>query len=148
MHSLYRVAIIAVILAGGLGCAAGQTAPAGSSVPAVPEATTPPASPSTPESVSGAAAWERLKGNTITGKIGGQPFSEFFDPAGGVRYVDKDGMSTGTWTVQSAKICFDFPDDDDRSCSTFTVKGSVGSSVDDDGEVMHFTIEPGNSKGL
>lgn len=143
MHSTRRVAIVAVILAAGTGLAAGQSAPA---APPLPDTTLLP-SPS-PESVSGVAAWERLKGNTITGKVGGQAFSEFFDSAGGVRYVDKDGLSTGTWAVQTQKICFDFPDDDDRSCSTFTVKGESGSAVDDDGETMHFSIEPGNSKGL
>lgn len=146
MYSLHRIAIVAGLLAGGSGLAAGQSAPAAPPTTAAPEAT--PAPTSSPDTVSGAAAWERLKGNTITGKISGQPFSEFFDPAGGVRYVDKDGLSTGTWAVQNAKVCFDFPDDDDRSCSTFTVVGASGSSVDDDGETMHFTIEPGNSKGL
>lgn len=138
MHSSHRAAIVAVVLAGGTGFAAGQDAPA--APPATPEVAA--------ESVSGAAAWERLKGNTITGKAGGQAFSEFFDPVGGVRYVDKDGLSTGTWAVQNAKVCFDFPDDDDRTCSAFTIKGASGSAVDDDGETMHFAIEPGNSKGL
>lgn len=113
-----------------------------------PEPPAAAAAPPPPDSVTGTAAWDRLKGNTITGKASGQTFSEFFDPAGGVRYVDKDGLSTGTWTLQSAKVCFDFPEDDDRSCSTFTIKGAAGFSVDDDGETMHFSIEPGNSKGL
>lgn len=146
MHRFHRVAIIAICFAGGTGLAAGQNAPASPPTTSRPEASPLP-SPQ-PDSVGGATAWERLKGNTITGKISGQPFSEYFDPAGGVRYVDKDGLSTGTWAVQNAKICFDFPDDDDRSCSTFTVKDKSGSAVDDDGETMHFTIEPGNSKGL
>ena len=140
MNRLHRASIaVAALLATGWGLAAQTADPA-------PPATAPPEA--APESVTGAAAWERLKGNTITGKIGGQPFSEFFDPAGGVRYVDKDGLSTGTWTVQSTKVCFEFPDDDDRSCSTFTLKGAAGSSIDDDGETMHFAVEPGNSKGL
>lgn len=100
------------------------------------------------DTATGTAAWEKLKGNTITGKVTGQSFSEFFDPGGSVRYVDKDGLSTGTWSVQPPKVCFDFPDDDDRSCSVFTVTGSTGTVVDDDGTTVRFTIESGNSKGL
>lgn len=105
-------------------------------------------SPPAPESVTGLAAWDRLKGNTITGKVSGQPFTEYFDQGGGVKYVDKDGLSTGTWAVQAGRVCFDFPEDDDRSCSAFTVTGTAGSALDDDGMTTRFQIEPGDSKGL
>ena len=63
MYSLHRPLLVAVLLVGTVALAAGQDAPA-----APPAATSQPS----PESVTGAAAWERLKGNTITGKIGGQ----------------------------------------------------------------------------
>ncbi len=132
------LAVAAVTLAAAFSPVAAQTA--------VPSS--PPSSPAPADSVTGAAAWERLKGNTITGKVGGQPFTEFFEGGGGVKYADKDGLSTGTWAVQGSKVCFDFPDDDDRSCSTFTVTGSSGSAVDDDGTTTRFDVETGNSKGL
>ena len=114
--------------------------------PAAPSATAAPAPTSGP--LTGLAAWERLKGNTIDGKAAGQGFSEYFDPAGGVKYVDKDGPSAGTWAVQNGKVCFDFPEDDDRSCSVFEVNGATGTAKDDDGTVVRFDILAGNAKGL
>ncbi len=115
--------------------------------PAAPS-TAAPLAPAPPEKLVGLVAWERLKGNTIEGRTSGDPFAEYFEAGGGVRYVDKDGLSTGTWSVQKNKVCFDFPEDDDRSCSTFEVTGDAGFSTDDDGSVVRFKIVPGNSKGL
>ena len=151
--TLHRmVAVTLLLLTSGFGAQAqGAAAPAApvATPAAAPAASAPtaPASPAAP-SVTGAAAWDRLKGNTITGLVGVQPFTEFFDAGGGVKYVDKDGISSGTWAVQGAKVCFDFPEDDDRSCSTFAVEGTTGSAMDDDSAVTKFTIEAGNSKGL
>lgn len=107
-----------------------------------------PAETAAPAKLTGLAAWERLKGNTLDGKSAGQTVVEFFDPAGAVKYVDKDGPSTGTWAVQHDKVCFDFPEEDDRTCTTFAVTGDTGTAVDDDGETLKFTILPGNAKGL
>lgn len=115
--------------------------------PAPPSATA-PGDAAAPAKLTGLAAWERLKGNTVDGKSAGQTVVEFFDAGGGVKYVDKDGLSTGTWAVQKDKVCFDFPDEDDRTCTTFEVTGSSGTAVDDDGETLKFTILPGNAKGL
>lgn len=98
--------------------------------------------------LSGAAAWEALKGNTILGKVAGEDFSDYFDPGGAVRHVDGNGQSAGTWAVQGDKVCLDFPEDDERSCLAFEVTGSTGTAVDDDGTPLRFTVEPGNSKGL
>lgn len=116
---------------------------------AVAQTATPAAPADTaPATLTGLAAWERLKGNTVDGKAAGQTVVEFFDPSGSVKYVDKDGLSTGTWAVQKDKVCFDFPDEDDRTCTTFEVTGSSGTAVDDDGETLKFSILPGNAKGL
>lgn len=107
-----------------------------------------PTDAATPAKLTGLAAWERLKGNTLDGKSAGQTVVEYFDAGGGVKYVDKDGPSTGTWAVQKDKICFDFPEEDDRTCTTFEVIGDSGTGVDDDGETLKFTILQGNAKGL
>lgn len=98
--------------------------------------------------VSGAAAWARLVGNTIVGRVAGDSFAEYFDPGGTVRYVDKDGASAGTWTVKADRVCFEFPEEDERSCDAFEVVGTSGTSTDEDGTAVHFEMQPGNSKGL
>ncbi len=115
--------------------------------PPVPTAP-PPASAATPEKQTGAAAWAAIVGNTIEGKVAGQDFSDYFDKGGGVRHVDQNGLSSGTWTLQGDKVCLDYPDDDERSCMSFEVAGTSGTALDDDGNRIRFTIEPGNSKGL
>lgn len=109
---------------------------------------TPGASAPTADKRTGLAGWEALKGNTITGRSASATYSEYFDPAGAVRLVDADGLSTGTWTVQNNKVCFDFPDDDEHSCTAFEVTGTSGTATEDDGSVLRFDILPGNSKGL
>ena len=98
--------------------------------------------------LSGAAAWEAIKGNTILGKVAGEDFSDYFDPGGAVRHVDGNGQSAGTWAVQGDKVCLDFPEDDERSCLSFEVTGATGTAVDDAGTPLRITVEPGNTKGL
>lgn len=98
--------------------------------------------------LSGAAAWTVLKGNTILGKAAGEDFSDYFDPDGAVRHVDGNGLSAGTWSLQGDKVCLDFPEDDERTCLAFEVTGGAGTAVGDDGTPLRFTVEPGNSKGL
>ena len=100
-----------------------------------------------PTRLLGTAAWKALVGNTITGKTSTGTFSEYFDPAGAVRYVDQDGLSAGTWSVQGDRVCVEFPDDDERSCSIFAVTGSEGTS-EEDGNTIRFDVLPGNAKGL
>ncbi len=114
---------------------------------AVAQDATPPSSGAAAP-VTGAAAWARLLGNTIVGRVAGDSFAEYFDPGGSVRYVDKDGVSTGTWAVKGDRVCFAFPEEDERSCDGFEVAGTIGTSTDDDGTAVHFDIQPGNSKGL
>ncbi len=127
----FRLAAAAGLLAGaGLWGAAADTAP--------------PA----PATLSGAAAWAAIKGNTVAGKAAGEDFSDYFDPGGAVRHVDGNGLSAGTWALQGDKVCLDFPDDDERTCLFFEVTGAAGTAVGDDGTPMRFTVEPGNSKGL
>ncbi len=108
----------------------------------------PQPAPATPGKLSGAAAWAVLVGNTISGKIAGEDFSDYFDPGGAVRHVDGNGLSAGTWSLQGDKVCLDFPDDDERSCLTLEVEGSAGTALDDDGTPIRFAVETGNSKGL
>ena len=123
------------------------TGSAHAETPTAPSVTAGAVAPGT-EKRTGMAAWDALKGNTITGRSAGETYSEYFDPAGTVRTVDADGLSTGTWAVQNNKVCFDFPDDDEHSCTAFEVTGTSGTATDDDGGVLRFDILPGNSKGL
>lgn len=131
-------AVAAALLVAGARASGAETAPP----PAVPD---PPAAGRT---LSGAAAWAAIVGNTIDGRVAGREFSDYFDREGAVRHIDGNGSSAGTWALQGDRVCLDFPDDDERNCLTFEVTGTTGSALDDDGDPIRFTVVPGNSKGL
>lgn len=119
------------------------------STPAPAAETTVPASPAAPApKLTGAAAWQLLVGNTVVAQSHDGGYTEFFAPDGVVKHLDRDGKATGTWTLQGDKVCFDFPDEDDRSCVQVEVTGQKGAFVDEDKARDTFDVLPGNAKGL
>ncbi|UDL95045.1 hypothetical protein LGH83_01925 [Lichenihabitans sp. PAMC28606] len=153
MQSRLRLSLgLATAFSLALGLTSSALAQADAPAVAAPTATTAAPSaataPSAAEKLTGLSAWKALVGNTISGRSGDEMFSQYFDAGGKVRYVDQNGLSTGTWAVQGERVCFDFPEDDDHSCSAFEVTGSSGSAIDQDGAAIKFDITSGNSKGL
>ena len=133
-----RSALLAAVAAGTFSMPAGaQTAPV------------PPPTPAPSAGVqTGPAAWQKLIGNTIVVEGRAANYTEFFTTDGAVKHLDRDGKATGKWTLQAEKICFDYPDEDDKSCVNVEVEGSKGAFVDEDGARDVFDILPGNAKGL
>ena len=98
--------------------------------------------------LTGAAAWQALVGNTIVADTRAGNYTEFFLADGSVMHLDQDGRTTGTWVLKDAKVCFDYPEDDDHICTDLEVAGSKGAFIDPDGSRDAFQILPGNAKKL
>ena len=105
-------------------------------------------SPASVAKATGAAAWQQVVGNTIIAQARGGGYTEYYAPDGGVTHLDKDGRSKGRWTLEHDRVCFEFPEEDDRSCVTVEMEGSKGTFVDEDAERDAFDVLPGNAKGL
>ena len=75
-------------------------------------------------------------------------YTEFYASDGTVKHLDRDGKATGKWSLEGDKVCFEFPEEDDRSCVTVQVEGTKGAFVDEDAAKDSFDIMPGNAKNL
>ncbi len=98
--------------------------------------------------LTGAAAWQQLVGNTVVAEARAGGYTEFYAADGAVVHLDKDGKAKGRWTLQGDKVCFDFPEEDDRSCVSVELEGSKGAFVDEDATRDTFTLLAGNAKAL
>ena len=96
----------------------------------------------------GLAAWQRLTGNTAVAESRAGGYTEFYAPDGVVKHLDRDGRSTGKWSLQGEKVCFDFPEEDDRSCVDVEIDGQKGVFIDEDATKDTFDLLPGNAKNL
>ena len=97
--------------------------------------------------LAGAAAWDRVVGNTVTGMTPDGPYSELFAPDGGLTIVDNDGKAGGRWALKGDRLCTRV-DDEDEECRAVEVQGAVGTFTDEGGTRYPFTLLPGNPKGL
>ena len=107
-----------------------------------------PAAPVAASPSKGAEAWRRLVGNTVVAKGQGGDYTEYYATNGAVTHLDADGKSTGAWAVEGDKVCFDFPEEDDRSCVDVESDGKTGTFIDEDKSRDTFDVLPGNAKGL
>jgi hypothetical protein len=128
--------------------AAVPAAPAVSAAPA-PRPAGPAPAPAAVGRLTGAAAWNALIGNSITGKSEeGDPLTEFYLPNGTVKQLIDDEISTGKWALRGQEICFEYPEDDDETCYKLVVDGNIATFTDEDGAGRRYTVEKGNPKKL
>lgn len=109
----------------------------------------PPAASDQP--LTGAAAWQKLIGNSISGKDeDGNALTEYYLADGTVKQLVDDETATGKWVIKSGKVCFTFPDDDEdeEACYNVTVDGTIATFADDKGSGRRYQIVPGNPKRL
>ena len=97
--------------------------------------------------LTGAAALDRVAGNTLEGTTADGPYTLFFATDGHLVSTDRDGRVDGTWAFRDGKLCTALPDEDEE-CRALEVSGPAGAFVDGDGSRYPFTIAPGDPKGL
>ncbi len=140
------------VLAQAAGSLPPPAAPASPPAAAAAPAPSPPAAaqaPAAPRRLTGAAAWNALIGNTISGKNDdGEPYFEFYLANGTVKQLDDDDTATGKWALRGDRICFEYPDDDEESCYKLVVEGNIATFTDDDDAGKRYEILKGNAKRL
>ncbi|MGI3902589.1 MAG: hypothetical protein ACRYGP_32705 [Janthinobacterium lividum] len=99
------------------------------------------------EPLTGAAAWERIVGNTVSGTTPDGPYAELLRADGSFTIVDNDGKGAGRWTLRDGKLCTQ-ADDEEEECRSLSVLGKDGTFIDEAGSRYAFEIVPGNPKGL
>ncbi|MDI1284527.1 MAG: hypothetical protein PSV46_09030 [Reyranella sp.] len=122
---------------------------AGGSVtaPSTPQAATAPPVAGEAKPMTGGEAWLSIVGNTLTGKIDGEVFFEFYRKDGTLTLMNGSDLTKGKWTIEGEKVCFKYPDDD-KECFTVSRKGDEITLGGDKGKGLRLTLLPGNPKDL
>ncbi|MBV9835072.1 MAG: hypothetical protein JO055_11735 [Alphaproteobacteria bacterium] len=137
-----RSILAAAILAASTAIAHAQTTPAPAPAPA-PAA---PA-PTTSAPLTGLQAWVALVGNTVSGKVDGKDYVDYYMADGTVKTMEGSQLSTGKWSLEGPQVCFKYPREQ-RDCYTMEVVGKVVTFKSKDGTGLRFDILDGNAKNL
>ena len=100
--------------------------------------------PTVGQEMTGAAAWAKLVGNTVTGKVGGADYTDYYLADGSVKSLEDSKLSTGKWTLEGLNVCFAPP----RRCYVIEVVGDVATFTPRTGEAYRVNILQGNAKNL
>lgn len=90
-------------------------------------------------------------GNTVTGFVGGTPWSEYYLPNGVIQGVEGGERYVGRWTISGPWLCFDYDGTEDDGCSTLARSGNNVRFYDEDGDSGDYStaeILQGNAQGL
>lgn len=98
--------------------------------------------------LSGAEAWGRVVGNTVSGRTPDGPYLELFSPDGAFTIVDGDGKAGGRWALRDGRLCTQAEGEDEEECRDVAVTGAAGAFTDAAGSRYPFEILAGNPKGL
>jgi len=101
-----------------------------------------------PEKLLGVAAWNRLVGNSITGKEDDETLVEYYAPDGTAKSMLGTEISTGKWALVGETICFQYTDDKEMECYRLEVMGNAVTFTDQEGTGTRYEILKGNPKGL
>jgi hypothetical protein len=126
------------------GAASGAAASAATSPQA---AATPSAAAGDAKALTGGEAWLSIVGNTLTGKIDGDIFFEFYRKDGTLTLMEGSDLTKGKWTIEGEKVCFKYPDED-KDCFTVSRTGEVVTLGGGKGKGLRLTLLPGNPKDL
>lgn len=130
------------------GTRAGAASGASAGAPTSPQAAaTPPPSAGDGKTLTGGEAWLSIVGNTLTGKIDGDVFFEFYRKDGTLTLMEGSDLTKGKWTIEGEKVCFKYPDED-KDCFTVTRRGEEVTLGGGKGKGLRLTLLPGNPKDL
>jgi hypothetical protein len=110
-------------------------------------AATPSAAAGDAKTLTGGEAWLSIVGNTLTGKIDGDVFFEFYRKDGTLTLMEGSDLTKGKWTIEGEKVCFKYPDED-KDCFTVSRTGEVVTLGGGKGKGLRLTLLPGNPKDL
>lgn len=108
--------------------------------------TAPPAADKA-KTLTGGEAWLSIVGNTLTGKIDGEAFYEYYRKDGTLTLMEGSELSKGKWTIEGEKVCFKYPDED-KDCVSVTRTGDQVTFDRVKGKGLRLTVLPGNPKNL
>ena len=128
-----RSMLAAAVLAASVSLAYAQSAP----TPA----------PATSAPLTGIQAWVALVGNTVSGKVDGKDYVDYYMADGTVKTMEGSQLSTGKWSLEGPQVCFKYPREQ-RDCYTMEVVGKVVTFKGKDGTGLRFDILEGNAKNL
>jgi hypothetical protein len=126
------------------GAASGASASAATSPQA---AATPSAAAGDAKTLTGGEAWLSIVGNTLTGKIDGDVFFEFYRKDGTLTLMEGSDLTKGKWTIEGEKVCFKYPDED-KDCFTVTRTGETVTLGGGKGKGLRLKLLAGNPKDL
>jgi hypothetical protein len=99
------------------------------------------------KTLTGGEAWLSIVGNTLTGKIDGDVFFEFYRKDGTLTLMEGSDLTKGKWTIEGEKVCFKYPDED-KDCFTVSRSGETVTLGGGKGKGLRLTLLPGNPKDL
>ncbi|MCW5747587.1 MAG: hypothetical protein KIT36_15480 [Alphaproteobacteria bacterium] len=121
--------------------------PAQPATPAQPGAPVPQAAPAPQTKQTGMAAWSMLVGNTVTGRLDGREFADYYQADGTVKSMLDSQIVTGRWILDGDKVCFTYPDEP-QECYGLEVSGDTATFTDKSGTGIRGQILKGNAKNL
>ncbi len=93
------------------------------------------------------AAWSKLVGNTVVGKLEGKDFADYYVADGTVKSMVDSQIVTGKWSLEGDKICFVYPTEP-KECYAMEVVGETATFTDPSGTGIRAQILKGNAKNL
>jgi hypothetical protein len=122
-------------------------AASGASATSLQAAATPAPAAADAKTLTGGEAWLSIVGNTLTGKIDGDVFFEFYRKDGTLTLMEGSDLTKGKWTIEGEKVCFKYPDED-KDCFTVSRSGETVTLGGGKGKGLRLTLLPGNPKDL
>jgi hypothetical protein len=99
------------------------------------------------EKLTGFAAWSKLVGNTVTGKVDGKEHVEYYMDNGTVKALEDSKLHTGKWVLEGANVCFTFQGSG-KQCYVIEVTDDVATFSSKSHGAYRLNIVKGNAKKL
>jgi hypothetical protein len=99
------------------------------------------------KALSGGEASLSLGGNTLTGKIDGDVFFEFYRKDGTTSLMEGSEISPGKWSIEGEKLCTKYKGED-KECYGIKREGEVVTLTGPKGKAYRMKLLEGNPKNL
>jgi len=101
-----------------------------------------------PQKLTGFAAWSKVMGNTVTGKVDGKDLVEYYTNDGVAKHLEGGSkISTGKWVLEGNNVCFTYPGAG-KECYVIEVVDDIATYTSKTHGGFRVTIVPGNPNKL